>query len=69
MAVVKALSSRGKIKSSQTIEEIPFLNQSVQCHVTPVASPVKIVPAASDFAAYNEISAAYFTLKFINNKC
>ena len=31
--------------------------------------PSQNVPAASNFAAYNEISAAYFTLKFINNKC
>ena len=26
------------------------------------------MPAAGDFATYNEISATYFTLKFIDNK-
>ena len=28
-----------------------------------IIQPVQNVPAAGDFAAYNEISAAYFTLK------
>ena len=33
------------------------------CHLQPSQN----VPAAGNFAAYNEISAAYFTLKFITN--
>lgn len=30
--------------------------------------PSQNVPAAGDFASYNKISAAYFPLKFIDNK-
>ena len=33
-----------------------------------IVQPSQKVPAAGDFAAYNEMSAVYFIVKFTNNK-
>lgn len=60
-------SQRNNLLDACQVAVFKYKNITVTAKETYV-QPSQNVPAAGDFASYNKISAAYFPLKFIDNK-